>query len=249
MKLLSLVISLTLGFFLFLATADLPDWSDPQSPASTHVSNYYIENSMEQTSVPNFVTAVLADYRGYDTMFEAIVVFCAGITVLTILRRSHRQKKKEARPRPERKGEDLIIISAARIIAPLMQIFALYVVAHGHYSPGGGFQGGVILGSSFILLALAYDLETILKRLKERSIVIMGGIGVALYFGIGIICMFLGGNFLDYGAWSSVLGVSPVEARSHGMLGVEIGVAVTVMYIVFSLYADLSSGGEMDEGL
>jgi multicomponent Na+:H+ antiporter subunit B len=249
LKLLSLFISLTLGFLLVRATADLPDWGDPQSPASTHVSNYFIENSMEQTSVPNFVTSVLADYRGYDTMFETIVIFCAGITVLTILRRSHRRKKKQARPRPTREGEDLILISAARIIAPLMQIFALYVVAHGHHSPGGGFQGGVILGSSFILLAVAFDLETILKRLKERSVIIMGGIGVAIYFGIGIICQFLGGNFLDYSAWSSVLGVSTVEARSHGMLGVEIGVAVTVMYIVFSLYADLSSGGEMDEGL
>ncbi|MCL7488263.1 MAG: sodium:proton antiporter [Desulfobulbaceae bacterium] len=249
MKLLSLVISLTLGFLLLLATADLPDWGDPQSPASIHVSNYYIENSVEQTSVPNFVTSVLADYRGYDTMFETIVIFCAGITVLTILRRSHRQKKKEVRPRPAREGKDLILISAARIIAPMMQIFALYVVAHGHHSPGGGFQGGVILGSSFILLALAYDLETILKRLKERSVIIMSGIGVAIYMGIGMICLFLGGNFLDYSAWSSVLGVSAVEARSHGMLGVEIGVAVTVMYIMFSLYADLSSGGEMDEGL
>lgn len=249
MKLLSLVISLTLGFLLLLATADLPDWGDPQSPASIHVSNYYIENSMEQTSVPNFVTSVLADYRGYDTMFETVVIFCAGITVLTILRRSHRRKKKVIRPRPTGEGRDLILISAARIIAPLMQIFALYVVAHGHHSPGGGFQGGVILGSSFIMLAVAFDLETILKRLKERSVIIMGGIGVSIYMGIGMICLFLGGNFLDYSALSRVLGVSAVEARSHGMLGIEIGVAVTVMYIMFSLYADLSSGGEMDEGL
>jgi multicomponent Na+:H+ antiporter subunit B len=249
LKLLSLVISLTLGFLLLLATADLPDWGDPQSPASIHVSNYYIENSMEQTSVPNFVTSVLADYRGYDTMFETVVIFCAGITVLTILRRSHRRKKKVIRPRPTGEGRDLILISAARIIAPLMQIFALYVVAHGHHSPGGGFQGGVILGSSFIMLAVAFDLETILKRLKERSVIIMGGIGVSIYMGIGMICLFLGGNFLDYSALSRVLGVSAVEARSHGMLGIEIGVAVTVMYIMFSLYADLSSGGEMDEGL
>ena len=249
MKLLSLVISLTLGCFLLVATADLPDWSDPESPASLHLSNYYIENSMEQTSVPNFVTSVLADYRGYDTMFETIVVFCAGITVLTILRRTHRRKKKEIRPRPAGEGRDLILISAARIIAPLMQIFALYVIAHGHHSPGGGFQGGVILGSSFILLALAYDLETILKRIKERALIIMGGVGVSLYMGIGIGAMLLGGNFLDYSAWSSLLGISAVEARSHGMLGVEIGVALTVMYIIFSLYADLASGGEMDEGL
>nr|MBF0220718.1 sodium:proton antiporter [Desulfobulbaceae bacterium] len=249
MKVVSLVLTLALGALLLLATEDLPNWGDSDSPASLHLSNYYIENSMEQTSVPNLVTSVLADYRSYDTMFETTVIFCAGITVLTILRRSHRKKKKEVKPRPKGQDHDLILISAARMIAPMMQLFALYVVAHGHHSPGGGFQGGVIFGASFILLALAYDLETVLARLKERSVLIMSGIGVAIYVGIGTICLVLGGNFLDYGAWSKVLGVSVVEAHSHGMLGVEIGVAITVMFIMFSLYADLSSGGEMDEGL
>ena len=249
MKLVSLLITFALGALLHGATEDFRSWGDANSPASLHLSNYYIENSMEQTSVPNFVTSVLADYRSYDTMFETTVIFCAGITVLSLLRRSHRKKKKEIKPRPDREDRDLILTSAARMIAPMMQLFALYVVAHGHHSPGGGFQGGVILGASFILLALAYDLETILARLKERSVLIMSGIGVAIYVGIGTICLFLGGNFLDYGVWSKVLGVSVVEAHSHGMLGVEIGVAITVMYIMFSLYADLSSGGEMDEGL
>ena len=249
MKLVSLVVTLLLGALLLMATADFPDWGDPQSPASLHVSDYYIENSMEQTSVPNFVTSILADYRGYDTMFETTVIFCAGLTVLTLLRRNHRRQKKVVMSRPKRENQDLILTSAARMIAPMMQIFALYVVAHGHHSPGGGFQGGVILGASFILLALAYDLRTILDRLKERRALIMCGIGVAIYAGIGAGCLLLGGNFLDYGVWGKVLGVSPVEARSHGMLGVEIGVAITVMYIMFSLYADLSSGGEMDEGL
>jgi multicomponent Na+:H+ antiporter subunit B len=249
LKLVSLIVTLLLGALLLMATADLPDWGDPASPASLHVSDYYIENSVEQTSVPNFVTSILADYRGYDTMFETTVIFCAGLTVLTLLRRSHRQKKKVVTPRPNREDHDLILTSAARIIAPMMQIFALYVVAHGHHSPGGGFQGGVILGASFILLALAYDLQTILNRLRERVVLIMSGIGVAIYAGIGLGCLVLGGNFLDYGVWGTVLGVSAVEARSHGMLGVEIGVAITVMYIMFSLYADLSSGGEMDEGL
>ena len=252
MKLVSLLVTLLLGALLLTAAADFPSWGDPHSPASLHVSDYYIENSLEQTAVPNFVTSILADYRGYDTMFETTVIFCAGLTVLTLLRRSHRKEKKVVTPRPNREDQDLILTSAARMIAPMMQIFALYVVAHGHHSPGGGFQGGVILGASFILLALSYDLQTVLGRLKERVALIMSGIGVAIYAGIGAGCLLLGGNFLDYGVWSKVLGVfgvTPVTARSHGMLGVEIGVAITVMYIMFSLYADLSSGGEMDEGL
>jgi len=249
LKQVAFVITLILGILLLLATQDLPDWGTPDSPASVHLSNHYIENAMAETSVPNLVTAVLADYRGYDTMFETAVIFCAGITVLTVLRRSHRKKEKVIKPRPSGEDKDLILQSAARMIAPMMQLFALYVVAHGHHSPGGGFQGGVILGSSFILLAIAYDLKAVLKRLKERAVLLFSSIGVAIYAGIGAVCLLLGANFLDYGAWSTILGVTEVEAHSHGMLGVEVGVAITVMCIMFSLYADLSSGGEMDEGL
>ncbi|MBL4903854.1 MAG: sodium:proton antiporter [Desulfocapsa sp.] len=249
MKFIALLVCVALGAVLLVATSDLPDWGDPQSPASVHLSRYYIENSMEQTSVPNFVTAVLADYRGYDTMFETAVIFCAGITVLTILRRSHRRKKKDVKPRPSRSDQDIILQSAARLIVPMMQLFALYVLAHGHHSPGGGFQGGAIAGASFILLAISYDLKMVLNQIKERVIMFFSGLGVFIYAGIGIICLFLGGNFLDYSRLSKILPATEVEARSHGMLGIEIGVFITVTFIIISLYADLASGGEMDEGL
>jgi multicomponent Na+:H+ antiporter subunit B len=248
-KKIAFLITIALGLLLVWAATDLPDWGDPHSPASTHLSPHYIMKTMEETSVPNMVTAVLADYRGYDTMFETIVIFCAGITVLTLLRRTHRKDEKIIRPRPARQGADIILQTAARLLVPPMQIFALYVVAHGHHSPGGGFQGGVILGASFILLALAYDLKFVLKRIKEKTVLRLSAIGVLIYAGIGFICMLLGGNLLDYGAWSSLLGITTVEARSHGMLGVEIGVAFTVMAIMLSLYIDLASGGDLDEGL
>lgn len=231
------------------AVHDLPDWGDPTSPASTYLSPHYIEKGIDETSVPNLVTAVLADYRGYDTMFETIVVFCAGLAVLTILRRTNRKNKKISKPRPEREGIDIIVQNTARLVVPPMQLFALYVIAHGHHSPGGGFQGGVILGASFILLALAYDLKDTLKRFKENTVLFYSALGVLIYVGIGIICLLLGENFLAYAAWSNFLGITELEAHSHGMLGVEIGVAFTVMAIMFSLYADLASGGDLDEGL
>ena len=54
---------------------------------------------------------------------------------------------------------DLIVTNTVRLIVPVIQIFALYVLAHGHVSPGGGFQGGVAMGASFILVALAWNLK------------------------------------------------------------------------------------------
>jgi multicomponent Na+:H+ antiporter subunit B len=66
---------------------DFPKWADPNQPASTHVSPRYIEHALDETAVPNLVTAVLADYRSYDTMFETAVIFTAGIAVILLLRR------------------------------------------------------------------------------------------------------------------------------------------------------------------
>ncbi|KPK29651.1 MAG: sodium:proton antiporter, partial [Nitrospira bacterium SG8_3] len=79
MKVIGLFIVILTGALLVYATVDFPPWGDPNSPASTHLSPHYIEKSMEETSVPNIVTAVLADYRGFDTMFETAVIFCAGV--------------------------------------------------------------------------------------------------------------------------------------------------------------------------
>ena len=77
-----------MGLFLALmiyATGGLPDLGDPQAPANVHVSPYYIEHSVEETETPNLVTAVLADYRGYDTLGETVVIFTAGLACILVL--------------------------------------------------------------------------------------------------------------------------------------------------------------------
>jgi multisubunit Na+/H+ antiporter MnhB subunit len=83
----ALLATLFAGALLLYGTRDFAPWGDPNAPASRHISPTYIEKSLEQTHVPNIVTAVLADYRGYDTMFETIVIFCAGVVVVSVLRR------------------------------------------------------------------------------------------------------------------------------------------------------------------
>ena len=132
---------------------------------------------------------------------------------------------------------------------PFIQLFALYVIAHGHHSPGGGFQGGVILGSSFILLALSFDLRFLLKRMKERTLNLLCAAGVVIFSGVGLICMGLGLNFLDYSALSKILPVDQIAARSWGILFVEIGVGITVMAAMVIIYNNLASEGRYDEGL
>jgi multicomponent Na+:H+ antiporter subunit B len=84
-----MAVCLTGGLLIF-GTVDMPDWGDLRSPANLRVSPRYIEKTVEETAVPNMVTSVLADYRGYDTLGETTVIFTAGIACILLIRRSRR---------------------------------------------------------------------------------------------------------------------------------------------------------------
>ena len=272
MKIFAFIVVCLTGGLLIYGTGELPSWGDPNSPASLHLSPHYIEKSVEETDVPNIVTSVLADYRGFDTMFETSVVFCAGLACFLLLRDFRPKKDHYYRHVPTgvvlhvknastqvAVGEefedmdkdwvpsDIIIKTVCRILIPFIQIYALYVVAHGDFSPGGGFQGGVIFGSSLILIAIAYNLKTLVKRISEKFLGVFSAIGVLIYVGIGTLAMVMGGNFLDYGKLAPLIGEHHV--RALGMLGVEIGVGIAVTAVMVIIYINIVSEGRHDEGL
>lgn len=92
---LPLVVALATGLMLVYGTLQLPAFSDPQAPIHTHVVPRYLGSGLRETGVPNVVTAVLASYRGYDTLGETTVVFTAGVGVVALLRRLRRRGGKE----------------------------------------------------------------------------------------------------------------------------------------------------------
>ena len=83
------------GAALVYGTLDMPDFGDPNAPAQTHVAPEYITNSVEEIDIPNIVTAILASYRGYDTLGETAVVFTAGIGVLLLISGLGRRREDE----------------------------------------------------------------------------------------------------------------------------------------------------------
>ena len=250
MKSLALISVVITGWLLLSAVGDFPDWGDPNSPANSYrLSQHFVTETFHETAVPNMVTAVLADYRGYDTMFETVVIFTAGIAIISILRRFTSDDADAGSEKVYEKRPDLIVDTTCRLMIPIIQLFALYVIAHGHHSPGGGFQGGVIFGASFILIALSRYLQAAHKWVPEQRVLNLAGIGILIYAGFGLASMFLGQNFLDYDILHKIMPASPIEARYHSMLGVEIGVAFTVTAIMYSIYSNLASKGTMKEGL
>jgi multicomponent Na+:H+ antiporter subunit B len=135
--------------------------------------------------------------------------------------------------------DSLIVRTVCKILIPFAQVFALYVVAHGHESPGGGFQGGAIFGASIILNRFTRGREGSPRYLPDWWALRAGAIGVLIYGGVGLVAMLFGGEFLDY-AHLPLVGMSEADRRAMGILFVETGVALAVTGIMVSIFDDLA---------
>jgi multicomponent Na+:H+ antiporter subunit B len=265
------------GALMIVSMYDFPSWGDFQSPASLHISKHFIEQSYEETKTPNIVSAILADYRGFDTMLETVVVFAAALACFLIIRMPRdlcRQdvyyfrhlstglvvRKAAICPLATNDGifevvdsawppQDVVITTTCRLIIPFIQLFGLYVLVHGHYSPGGGFQGGVIFAAGYILLAVSHDLRTLSSRFGERASHLLSAAGVLLYAGVGLLGLVMGANFLDYAGVAGILGMALASGHSLGILLVEVGVSMTVTAALVIIFKLLSSKGTIMEGL
>lgn len=90
----SILVVVLVTLVLIYGTVDMPAFGDPLAPPHVHVAPRYIEHSLDEAGVPNFVSAILAAYRGYDTLGETTVIFTAGICVIMLLRRTKNKKEK-----------------------------------------------------------------------------------------------------------------------------------------------------------
>ena len=102
---LPLAVVLVTGSALVYGTWDIPGFGASDSPAQTHVASYYIDNAVKETGVPNIVTAVLASYRGFDTLGEVVVVYTAAVAVLLLIGGRRSRAVPKTKPKPKGKGD------------------------------------------------------------------------------------------------------------------------------------------------
>ena len=131
-----------------------------------------------------------------------------------------------------------ILLLMSRVLAPYIMLFGMYVVFHGHYSPGGGFQGGALMAASILLVRIVNDKRTQSLQFPDSWCIPMASVGVLIYIGFGLLPLCFGGTFLDY-SYLALPGMDPADARSLGILGVEIGVGIAVMAVLVGIYDNL----------
>ncbi len=226
--LLPLVVVIFTGAALIYGTVDMPHYGDPAAPVHQHVAPTYLQNTPGEMGMPNVVTSVLASYRGYDTLGEVTVIFTAGAGVLALLGYRIRRCNIEG---PGIKRQ-VVLRVIAKLFFPLILLFALYVLFHGDYGPGGGFQAGVIFATGVILYALGFGLGNAQRLIPHKLLSIMAASGVLIYAAVGIESMLLGGKFLEY----RVLADDPVTGQHLGIMLIELGIGITVASVILIIY-------------
>ena len=133
------------------------------------------------------------------------------------------------------KQNPVLRITSKYIVPPII-LFALFVLFHGEYSPGGGFQAGVIIAAAMILYTLVFGLERAVQVAPPGVLRACSAGGVLIYAGTGVAAQLLGGNFLDY---SRFMPNDTPTGEHYGILAIELGVGLTVattlMLIFFAL--------------
>lgn len=132
---------------------------------------------------------------------------------------------------------NVILRVITRLLIPFILMYGLYIQLHGEYSPGGGFQAGVIFASAFILYALVYNLQALKNVISINAALVMSALGVLIYAGVGVIALLSGGEFLNY----SVLSEDPVKGQKLGIIIIELGIGITVfsvMLLIFIIFGE-----------
>ncbi|MFC4638921.1 hydrogen gas-evolving membrane-bound hydrogenase subunit E [Deinococcus hohokamensis] len=200
--------SLRLRTWLFtgavLVMAALFLWGLSGVPAFGHYRGPY-GDILNQVTVPerhvtNVVAAVTFDVRGFDTLGEEFILFASVIGVTVLLRQLRDEDKErvpDARPGQHVPPTSDAIRALTLILTGPLSLFSLYVIAHGHVSPGGGFQGGVMLATALLLVYLAGDLEVFGRVTPHALLEAMEAIGLTAFVLFGIAGLLFGSGFLE----------------------------------------------------
>lgn len=191
---LFLVGAVGLAALLLWGLSGLPDYRDV-TPLYGQVINGV---AVEERSTTAVVTAVNFDYRGFDTLGEEFILFAAALVLVLLLRRlgEERRGRLDRLPRHRHTTSAAVRLTCVALVGPTV-LLAIYITMHGHLTPGGGFQGGVIAATALLLVYLGGDYAT-MRRLRPMALVgTAKAAGAGSFVLIGVAGLIVAGSFLE----------------------------------------------------
>jgi len=180
-------ILLVLVFFIIMLLPLILD-VQPQTELNP-LAEKYVKDGPDELGSANLVTSIIVTYRGLDTLGEVAVLFIATAGVGFLLRR-----RRDSKPNPQKKRESSEILqTGTALLTPLIFLFGIYIFLHGHLTPGGGFQGGVVIAMAVLLSLLSYPQSEV----NHKILNIIESLSGAFYVIIGILGLYLAAGFLD----------------------------------------------------
>lgn len=159
----------------------------PFGLSQTIIGDYFNKNGVAETGATNMVTSVVVSYRSFDTLGEITVLFTAAIGLGALLS-GHKKRERTDKVEPP----SLIVYTGCRFLFPILMLVGTYIFIHGHLTPGGGFQGGAIIASGFLLMYLGCRG----KRIKFKASKVIEVLGGLIFVGLGIVGLTMGEDFL-----------------------------------------------------
>jgi multicomponent Na+:H+ antiporter subunit B len=220
-----------LAALLVWAVGGLPDFGHPRGPYADLAPKIMLD----ERHVANAVTGVTFDLRGFDTLGEELILFVAALGAAVLLRAQRSERAaEEAAAAEERRGPgtaDALRALGAVLVGPVL-LLGVYVVVHGALTPGGGFQGGVLLAGALLLVYAAGQVAAV-QRVRPVSLVeVTDAVGAAAYMLVAIAGLVFGvavmDNVLPLGTTGSLLSGGTVPVLSVAV-GVEVTAAVTLI--------------------
>lgn len=173
------------AFLLVWGLSGLPDFGHYQGRYGRIIAKI----AVPERKATNTVVSTTFDFRGFDTLVEEFILFTAAIAVTVLLRAQRgereQQERAELQPVREARSSEALRTLGAGLVAPIV-VLGLYVVTHGTLTPGGGFQGGVILMAGLLLVYVAGNYFA-MKRMSPHAFVEAAeGAGAAGFALIGL---------------------------------------------------------------
>lgn len=221
-----LIIILALGG---VAASVIPDLQIHEELQQT--GKYYASNGRDETGATNLVTAVIVAYRGLDTLGEVVVLFCASTAVVLILTLFPMGIKPSE---PSR----IVALTAKILPAPII-LFAVYLITHSQISPGGGFPGGAIIASVFLLVMLGSS-SVPSGSSKLPAVESLAGLSFGLlgFWGVLSAGQFLNNTFLGIGTPGNLISAGLIP-----FISIAIGAKVASEFSgVFSAFRNTETG-------